>query len=172
MLSQAIDQENHGAQRVFCLKWFDENLILSAGWDNKITIWDIRTNIPIREMFGPHVCGDAVDVRENYVISASYHIKDQVQVWALDSGRNIFTVTLDSRGRKCMPYAIQFCKPGGTQFAVGGNGSSEIYVYNAATMELITTLTDMHKTVYSMHGGINNKFAIAMGNSTKIYLTT
>ena len=169
---RSYEDDITGAQRVFCLKWFDENLFLSGGWDNKITIWDIRTTSPCREMFGPHICGDSVDIRDNYIVSGSYGIREQVQVWALDSGRNIHTLTLDNHGRKCMAYAAQFCKNEGTVFAVGGQGSEEIYFFDAVNLNLVSTISKVPKTVYSMHRSANNKLALGIGNSARIYSMT
>ena len=34
----------HG-NRVFSVKWIDENLLVSAGWDNTILLWDLRTGV-------------------------------------------------------------------------------------------------------------------------------
>lgn len=164
----SYDDEVTGAQRVFALKWFDENLFLSGGWDNKLTVWDVRSSTICREFLGPHVCGDSVIIRDNYIISGSYHIKDQIQVWALDSGRNIHTVSLNNNGKKCMPYSVQFCNNQGYRFAVGGHGSDEIYFFDAVNMNQIDILHNVPKTVYSMDLA-NNKLAIAMGNSVKVY---
>ena len=123
-------------------------------------------------MFGPHICGDSVDIRDNYIVSGSYGIREQVQVWALDSGRNIHTLTLDNHGRKCMAYAAQFCKNEGTVFAVGGQGSEEIYFFDAVNLNLVSTISKVPKTVYSMHRSANNKLALGIGNSARIYSMT
>ena len=171
VLTHGVEGEDPGAQRVFCLKWFDQHTIISGGWDNKITVWDTRSMHSVRELFGPHICGDSIDVRENIIVSGSYHIKDQLQVWSLENGTNIHTLTLEKQGKKCMPYAVQFCKPEGYIFAIGGIGSGEIYFYNAMTMELVNTLTGIQKTVYSIHRN-NQKLAIAIGNSVNVYLTS
>lgn len=169
--SHSMQGEAEGAQRVFCLKWFSENLFLSAGWDNKITIWDVRTTKYVREIIGPHVCGDSVDVRDNYLISGSYHIREQLQVWSLESGANIHTLTMEFGGKKCMPYSVQFCRNEGLTFAVGGVGSGEIYFYQADTLQQVAVIPDAVKTVYSMHLGNNNRFAVGIGNSSRIYTT-
>jgi COMPASS component SWD3 len=171
VLSNTVNGEDAGAQRVFCLKWFDENLLMSAGWNDRITIWDLRSGFHCRQMFGPHVCGDSVDIRNDYIVSGSYHIKDQLQLWSLSDGRNIHTTNLNFAGKKCLPYTTQFCQPQGTVFAVGGTGSGEVYFYDASTMDKIFTLPDFTKTVYSIHRSFDNKLALATGNTLKIYST-
>ena len=167
-ITTLTESSENGAQRVFCVKWFDENLILSAGWNNKLTIWDTRTHFHCREMLGPHICGDSVSIRNNYIVSGSYHIHDQLQVWALDSGRNIFTTSLNFNGKKCMPYAVEFCKTEGTVFAIGGTGTSEINFYDAATLNQVAVIGNINKIVYSIHSS-TNKLAVAVGNTVKIY---
>lgn len=48
--------------KVNCVKWVDENLIVSGGWDKTIKVWDIREPAPIRSIFGPYVAADSLDV--------------------------------------------------------------------------------------------------------------
>ena len=45
---------------VFSVKWHptDQNVLLSAGWDNTVCIWDMRVRGgAVRSIFGPHICG-------------------------------------------------------------------------------------------------------------------
>jgi COMPASS component SWD3 len=52
------------SNRVFSIKFNpdDENILLSGGWDNTVQIWDIRAGASVRSIFGPHICGDAMDI--------------------------------------------------------------------------------------------------------------
>ncbi|KAJ1496403.1 WD40-repeat-containing domain protein, partial [Baffinella frigidus] len=52
------------SNRVFSVKFSpdDDNVVLSAGWDNTVQIWDIRMDSPVRSCFGCHVTGDALDL--------------------------------------------------------------------------------------------------------------
>ena len=39
-------------------------VVVSGGWDNTVQVWDERCGDgAVRQMFGPHVCGDALDVQ-------------------------------------------------------------------------------------------------------------
>eukprot|EP00501_MAST-03F_sp_TOSAG23-6_P001280 GSMAST32.ASY1.ANO1.1328.1 assembled CDS len=60
---------------VFSLKFKedDENLVISGGWDNTVQIWDLRTECSIRSFYGPHICGDAVDLSGNTVLTGSLY---------------------------------------------------------------------------------------------------
>ena len=64
--------------RVFGVKYarHDENVIVSGGWDNTVQVWDERCGGSggggaVRQMFGPHVCGDALDVARSESGSAT-----------------------------------------------------------------------------------------------------
>jgi hypothetical protein len=37
-------------------------MVVSAGWDNTVQIWDIRVGGAVRMFYGPHICGEAVDM--------------------------------------------------------------------------------------------------------------
>ena len=64
------------SNRIFSVKFnpFNPNILFSAGWDNTMQIYDIREKGPVGSIFGPHVCGDAIDVRfDGYtVLTGSY----------------------------------------------------------------------------------------------------
>ena len=71
-------------QKIFALKFHpDENhLFVTAGWDNCMKIWDKRMARAARKsVAGPRVCGDAIDMRGNYIITGSFVAKDSVQLW-------------------------------------------------------------------------------------------
>ena len=62
------------SNRVFCVKFDqdDPNLIVSGSWDNNIKVWDIRQPSPIRSIYGPYICGDAVDLYDGFLLTGSY----------------------------------------------------------------------------------------------------
>lgn len=70
--SLALDMKERGelpghSNRVFCVKFnpLDSNMLVSGGWDNTIQIYDIRKKGPIESIFGPHICGDSLDFRND-----------------------------------------------------------------------------------------------------------
>jgi WD40 repeat protein len=77
----------------FCAN--DNNLVVSGGWDNNIKIWDIRQTNPIRSIFGPYICGDAIDLQDNFLLTGSYKEKNQLQLWDFHSCEEIETVPWD-----------------------------------------------------------------------------
>ena len=59
------------------------NILFSGGWDNTMQVYDIREKGPVASIFGPHVCGDAIDVRNDgyTVLTGSYRQDDALQLF-------------------------------------------------------------------------------------------
>jgi WD40 repeat protein len=51
--------------RIYCVKFNKDidnpNLLYSAGWDQNLTTWDLRTRKPVSNIYGPLICGDGID---------------------------------------------------------------------------------------------------------------
>ena len=64
------------SNRVFCVKFdpVNQNMLASGGWDNTVQIYDIRKKGPIHSIYGPHICGDAIDFKDdgNTMLTGSY----------------------------------------------------------------------------------------------------
>lgn len=78
-LKERGDLPGH-SNRIFAVKFnqVNPNILLSAGWDNTMQIYDIREKGPVASIYGPHVCGDAIDVRNDgyTVLAGSYRQND------------------------------------------------------------------------------------------------
>mmetsp|Transcript_43686 Transcript_43686/g.70994 ORF Transcript_43686/g.70994 Transcript_43686/m.70994 type:complete len:282 (+) Transcript_43686:59-904(+) len=100
------------SNRVYSLKFVpgSENLFLSGGWDNTIQVWDSRVETSVRNIFGPHICGDSIDIYDNLVLTGSWRPKDQLQTWDLNSCELIQTYKWPAIASQqaCMVYAAQF----------------------------------------------------------------
>jgi len=62
--SNSISAPGH-SNRVFSVKYIPElqDVIVSAGWDNNVFIWDVRERHPIDYFKAPKVSGDALDYK-------------------------------------------------------------------------------------------------------------
>ena len=71
------------SNRIFCINFHVENsnLMASGGWDNTIQFYDIRQGTIINSIYGPHICGDSVDMKGDYLLTGSWSIKNQLQLW-------------------------------------------------------------------------------------------
>jgi WD40 repeat protein len=62
------------SNRVFSVKFHpgDPNVVLSGGWDNTVLVWDARTGTSVRSIYGPHLCGDSLDIQGDVVLTGSH----------------------------------------------------------------------------------------------------
>ena len=64
------------SNRIFSIKFTnDPNVFISGGWDTTIQIWDARVPSPIGNIYGPHIWGDAIDIRDDIILTGSYRPK-------------------------------------------------------------------------------------------------
>lgn len=82
-------EENHRghSNRLFCVKFPDENMLVTGGWDAVVHIWDLRSGKSAQYLLGPHISGDAIDVQKNLVLTGSHNHKDPLQLWDLHMGK-------------------------------------------------------------------------------------
>ena len=73
------------------------NVLVSGGWDNTIQIYDIREKGPVGSIYGPHICGDAIDFRNDGVtlLTGSYRQDDALQLFDMRTLKCIRTYEWD-----------------------------------------------------------------------------
>mmetsp|Transcript_2690 Transcript_2690/g.4538 ORF Transcript_2690/g.4538 Transcript_2690/m.4538 type:complete len:324 (+) Transcript_2690:20-991(+) len=75
------------SNRIYCVKFnpMDPNMIASGGWDNTIQIYDIRRKGPVKSIYGPHVCGETIDFRNDgtTLLTGSYRQEDPLELFDL-----------------------------------------------------------------------------------------
>jgi WD40 repeat protein len=155
--------------RVFSVRFSaqDPNVVVSGGWDNTVQFWDCRVGRSVRSIFGPHVCGDAVDIREGVVLTGSWKPKDQVQLWDAGSGRLILSadVKATATGEPCLLYAAQFSRRG-QWFAVGGSGANEARVYSINGQQAVAELTGFDGGIFSLDFAPDDSSLLVAGPKT------
>lgn len=165
------------SNRIFTLKFVpdDPQLLLSGGWDNTVQIWDLRINQPCASMYGPHICGDAVDVSGNEVLTGSWRQSKQLQIWDLRKRELSCDVPfrhpmMDGQGDPCSLYACQFSKPtaGGPKLiAAGGSGSNELKLFARDGLAPLGRLT-LPRGVYGLDLSHNGQSLAVAGGDCKI----
>ena len=50
----------------------------------------------LRSIYGPHICGDSIDLHDGQIITGSWRMKEQLQLWDMGSGELIETVRFRS----------------------------------------------------------------------------
>ena len=73
------------SNNIFAIKFnpYNENMLFSGGWDNTIMFYDIRAKEVQNYLYGPHICGDGIDIKDNLLLTVSWDKKDQIQIWDL-----------------------------------------------------------------------------------------
>jgi WD40 repeat protein len=69
------------SNRIFSIKFIDDNTLISGGWDSVIHLWDVRLGKSVKSVFGPHVAGDSIDFQNNNILIGCYAAKNQIQIW-------------------------------------------------------------------------------------------
>jgi COMPASS component SWD3 len=104
----------------------DDNVFISGGWDDNVKVWDLRSPQFVGLFYGPHICGDAIDINPNgEILTGSYSKNNQVQLWDMKTLKVKDTVPNVSS----MLYAAQFSKVGAPKIGYGGvisNGFSVV----------------------------------------------
>ncbi|CAG9317321.1 unnamed protein product [Blepharisma stoltei] len=139
------------SNRIFSVKFYsqDPNILISGGWDNTIQVWDIREGCAVRAIFGPHVCGDTLDIKDGVILAGSWREREQLQNFYLGSGECICTIDWDGgvgirrSAEPCKLYSAQYSKHDeGEMILAGGSNEARFFDtmnYNkpfAAVMDL------------------------------------
>ncbi len=140
--------------RVFALKFSpsDSNLIMTGGWDNTVQVWDTRCTHAIRSIFGPHICGDALDFCNNQILTGSWRPEQPLQLWEFGTGKLIHDVpwTVPEGSQPCLLYATQFNRNGGEFFAAAGSGANELRIFNSKTLKVVGEAGGFKRGIYAL----------------------
>lgn len=135
-----------------------------------VQIWDVRVEHSVRSIFGPFICGDAVDVHDNKILTGSWRPNAPLQIWDFTTGKEIESVPWHQsaiHGDDCMLYAAQFSKDA-SMIAAGGSGSNEAKIFDRTKgNKVIGTVAGLSKGVFTLdfnHDG--SQIAVAGGDAT------
>ena len=159
------------SNRVFSVRFTeDPNLLVSGGWDNTIFLWDLRTSTSIGFIYGPHICGDSIDIRGDVMLTGSYSNKEVLQLWSLSQRKLINGIKWDPHESQEYDhgylYTALFSKDAKAKYiAAGGAGKNEMHIYkNGKEFELLGKVT-FPRTVTSIDfSNDKNMIAVACGN--------
>lgn len=161
--------------RIFSVMFLpnDDNVFLSGGWDDTLQWWDTRadTKHSVRRIFGPHICGDALDISPSSgnILTGSWRKDNTVQIWDFNSGNLIKNIPDDFN--KSMVYSAQWLHDG--QIIAGGSDKNMLRMLDQSTTSTVTVgrVIDLPRAVYTVDNdrcGSNPK--IAMGTSNVVYM--
>lgn len=108
-------------------------MLLSGGWDNNVKIWDLRTGAAVRSIYGPYICGDALDIHDGYVLTGSWRGDKQLQMWDVGTSELVDDLSWNKElpsANPCQLYCAQFLKTEGDLIVAGGSGYNEVKVFD------------------------------------------
>jgi WD40 repeat protein len=75
--------ENSHSNRIFALKFLanEPNLLLSAGWDANVNVWDLREKKQISSFYTIRVSGDSLDFKNGQLLVGGNRADNQLQLW-------------------------------------------------------------------------------------------
>jgi WD40 repeat protein len=134
----SFNQPGH-SNRIFAVNFHKENpnLIASGGWDNTIQFYDVRQGTIVNSIYGPHICGDSIDMKGDYLLTGSWAVKDQLQLWDLRMLKLTKNIAWEN-DQLVYPtylYSAEFSKNSvmGDLIAVGGSNNNVIRVFEDET---------------------------------------
>jgi WD40 repeat protein len=140
------------SDRVYAVKFHpsDPNLLFSAGWDNTVQMRDIKANTSVGCFPGPHVCGNALDVRGNFVLAGSWRVHDQIQIFDMRTITEIRKTRWSLAGddRQCQIYVAKFL-PNGKHFIVGGSDVNQVKAFSMDTFASIGSTLNFGAAVFA-----------------------
>jgi len=69
------------SNRLFSVKFVPgQDLLISSGWDQRILWWDLRTDLPFDSIFGSHIYGDGLDIKEGLLLACNHYENKSIQL--------------------------------------------------------------------------------------------
>lgn len=130
---QATEANEGHSNRIFSIKFTENpNVLLSGGWDNSVFIWDIRGRKSVGLLYGPHICGDAIDIQNDTVLTGSYSNKDVLQLWSFSKRELIDNIPWNGNSTEGYDYGFLYAamfEKSGKYIAAGGAGNNEVHIF-------------------------------------------
>lgn len=129
------------SNRIFAVKWVDEHVLISGGWDNNVILWDIRAGRSIGGVFGPLIAGESIEFCENSLYTGSYDYKNQIQVWDLRNFLLEHEVSIPQGDKQCKVYSLQFVKSMQKEYFVAGcTGDQQLLAFSKGTLNSLDSV--------------------------------
>ncbi len=170
MKSGGFNHPGH-SNRIFsvCFHKENNNLLASGGWDNTVQFYDLKTSQVVNSIFGPHICGDSIDLKGNYLLTGSWDTKNQIQLWDIRNFQLVETLNWDKNRKESNThvYSAQFSKrENSNMFGVGCSNNNIYRIFDMDKENLPITGSDyLWKPVYTVDFSNNgNYFAYGSGD--------
>jgi hypothetical protein len=91
--NRGYDEGGHSrpahTNRIYSAKWVTNSTLITGGWENPLQVWDARTGRAERQLGGPQVSSDSIEVLPGMqqIVVGSQRNKRQIQVLDYVTGR-------------------------------------------------------------------------------------
>ncbi|XP_011664174.1 uncharacterized protein LOC592652 isoform X2 [Strongylocentrotus purpuratus] len=154
--------------RVFSIKFHPRNAneFVTGGWDDTLQFWETRKEHAIRKSYGPHICGDAIDIdlQHDHILTGSWRKTNSLQIWDYPTGSLIKTVPKDISNS--LLYCAQWL--GKDHIVAGGCDANMVRVIDRGTLQTTGRIVDLSRGVYCMDNnreGNIPRFAVGSSSS-------
>jgi len=143
-------------------------LLASGGWDNTVQFYDVRSGTITNSIYGPHICGDAIDFKDYMLLTGSWSTSNQVQIWDIRTFKLIKTIEWDKEKKEeaTYCYATQFSKDKNSSlFSVGCTNKNMIRMFDNENDDLPVMNSSLNKACYAIDYSFTGKhFAYGCGD--------
>lgn len=155
-LEKGVDETGHTrpahTNRVFCAKFASQTTLLTGGWANPVQVWDMRTKKSERQLGGPNVGSDSIEVMEgtSRVVVSSTRKENQLQVFDYISGTEITTESEKlSKGCGNMHlHGVRYLKDSNSLFCIACKPDVILHM-DATTGEVKGMVEELGVPIYS-----------------------
>ncbi|KAM4772669.1 uncharacterized protein WCC33_004365 [Rhinophrynus dorsalis] len=139
-------------RRIFALRFHpgEHHIFLTGGWDNSVKIWDKRMSKEARRViYGPHICGPGIDIKDNKIVTGSWVERNALQLWDFRSLAVLQGIPFPATQMQGeFLYAAKFC----TEDIVlaGGSGACSACAIDCKTQEILGEVSVPSKTVQTV----------------------
>jgi COMPASS component SWD3 len=167
MKPSGFDNPGH-SNRIFSLNFHKEiqNLLTSGGWDNTIQFYDVRAGTIVNSLYGPHLCGDSLDTKGDYMLTGSWSLEDQIQIWDIRTLKLVETVSWGEINGSTYIYGAQFNKRDKNNIiAAGGSNYNSLVLFDNSTQKRspLANIKSMKKACYSVDFSFNGNMIAYAG---------
>ena len=128
----------------------NSNIILAAGWSERVIFWDIRTGNPERSIVGPHIRGQGLDIYNDIIMTVSAREKKQVEIWDFGTAKKIsdFSVEPLHAGTQSIGSSVKIAN-NGTSAIIGTSGTNLGYAIDMQQLQTIGQTSSYRSPVIS-----------------------
>lgn len=115
-------------------------------------MWDIRQPNPCKSIYGPLICGDAIDMQgTQFLLTGAHRDKNQLQLWDFGKGELLTNIKWDDglpSEKPCMVYEAQFHDL--SMIVAGGSGANEVKLFDCEEFKPVAQIKGLSRANFSV----------------------